>query len=252
MRMMYASRTRPWQDLRMPTAPPLLILWDIDQTLVSTDGVGRDMYRQAFERVIGRPLVHFADMAGRTEQAITRETLELNGVEPDDERVEAFYTALGEAARTLRDRMREHGRALPGAREALTALAADGAVQSVVTGNLPGIAEVKLESFGLDGLLDLEIGAYGDVADNRAVLVRLALELAEAKHEHAFGPESIVVIGDTPHDVKGALDNGVLAVAVATGFSSMDELYAAGAHLVLPDLLDLAKLNELVLARRAE
>lgn len=235
----------------MPTEPPLLILWDIDQTLVSTDGVGREIYARAFERVIGRPLVHLADMAGRTEQAITRETLELNGVEPDH-RVEAFYAALVEAGRGLQDRMREQGRALPGAREALTSLAGDGAVQTLVTGNLPGLARIKLEAFDLDGLLDLEIGGYGDAAGNRAILVRLAVEQAMEKHEVGFGPDNTVVIGDTPHDVKGALDNGVLAVGVATGFYSADDLQAAGAHLVLPDLLDLAKLQELVLARRAE
>lgn len=235
----------------MPTTLPLLVLWDIDHTLVSTAGVSREIYELAFERVVGRPLVHLADMAGRTERAITRETLELNGVEPDH-RVEAFHAALVEATRSLEGRMRERGRALPGAREALTSLAQDGTVQSVVTGNLPGIAATKLAAFGLEGLVDLEVGGYGDVADDRAVLVRLAIELAEGKYEHGFGPENAVVIGDTPHDVKGALDNGALAVGVATGFSSMDELYAAGAHLVLPDLLDLAKLNELVLARRAE
>lgn len=233
----------------MPTVPPPLILWDIDHTLISTAGVSREIYEQAFERVVGRPLVHLADMAGRTERAITRETLELNGVEPDHS-VEDFHATLVDVTRALEGRMRERGRALPGAKEALIALARDGAVQSVVTGNLPGIAATKLEAFGLGGFVDLEVGGYGDVADDRAVLVRLAVELAEGKYEHVFGAENTVVIGDTPHDVKGALDNGVLAVGVATGFSGMDDLYAAGAHLVLPDLLDLAKLNELLLTRR--
>ena len=238
----------------MSIAPPLLLLWDIDHTLLTTSGVAREIYAQAFERVFGRPLVHLADMAGRTEHAITRETLELNGVEADhpdhpDRSAEAFYAALSSAARSLADRMREQGRALPGAREALTELGVDGTVQSVVTGNLPAIAATKLEAFDLDGFLDLEIGGYGDIAGNRAVLVRMAIELAEGKYDQGFGAENTVVIGDTPHDVKGALDNGVLAVGVATGLSGQDDLHAAGAHLVLPDLLDLAKLRELLLDR---
>jgi phosphoglycolate phosphatase len=42
-----------------------------------------------------------------------------------------------------------------------------------------------------------------------------------------------VVIGDTPHDVRGALDDGALAMGVATGRNTPDELRAAGAHIVL-------------------
>jgi phosphoglycolate phosphatase len=233
----------------MPTAAPLLLLWDIDHTLLSVSGVGREIYSQAFERVFGRPLVHMADMSGRTEYGITRDTLALNGVEPNhpghpDRSAEAFYAALSGAALALADRMRDEGRTLPGAREALAALADDGTVQSVVTGNLPDIAVAKLKAFDLDGFLDLEVGGYGDIARDRAVLVRLAIELAQEKYDVAFSPENTVVIGDTTHDVKGALDNGVLAVGVATGVAGLDDLHAAGAHLVLPDLADLAKLHE--------
>lgn len=236
----------------MPTAQsPLLLLWDIDHTLISASGVGREIYAQAFERVYGRPLVHLADMSGRTEYAITRDTLALNGVEPDhpehpDRSAETFYAALTTAALALTDRMRDEGRTLAGAREALTALAGDGVVQSVVTGNLPEIAVAKLKAFDLDGFLDLEVGGYGDIARDRAVLVRMAIELAEEKYDQPFGAANTVVIGDTPHDVKGALDNGVLAVAVATGFSSLDDLNASGAHVVLPDLVDLAEFHELL------
>ena len=235
----------------MPTAPPLLLLWDIDHTLISISGIGQELYSQAFERVFGRPLVHVADMSGRTEYAITRDTLALNGVEPDhpdhpDRSAEAFYAALTQAALALADHMRDEGRTLPGAREALAALEADGNVQSVVTGNLPDIAAAKLKAFDLDGFLDLEIGGYGDLARDRAVLVRMAIELAEEKYDVPFGAENTVVIGDTTHDVKGALDNGALAVAVATGVSSADDLRAAGAHLVLPDLADLTELHALL------
>jgi phosphoglycolate phosphatase-like HAD superfamily hydrolase len=52
-----------------------------------------------------------------------------------------------------------------------------------------------------------------------------------------------VVIGDTPHDIQGAHDNGVRAVGVATGASNVAELQAAGADAVLPDLSDLGALR---------
>jgi phosphoglycolate phosphatase len=47
--------------------PPLLVLWDIDHTLVAITGVSRDIYATAFQRVIGRSLAHLAYMAGRTD-----------------------------------------------------------------------------------------------------------------------------------------------------------------------------------------
>lgn len=234
----------------MPENPPLLILWDIDHTLVSIKGVSRDIYARAFEHVVGRPMEHLADMTGRTEEAIIRETLKLNDVDPSAS-FDAFYTALGEAARSLEDQMREHGSALPGAAEAVATFARDGVVQSVVTGNIKSIAMTKLEAFGLDEPIDFEVGGYGDDGSDRAVLVRAAIERAEMKYSHGFTAKHAVVIGDTPHDVRGALDNGALAVAVATGSSTLDELATAGADVVLPDLLDLAKVEAACLARRA-
>lgn len=59
----------------MPVNPPLLILWDTDHTLVTIKGVSRDIYALALEQVVGRPMEHLADMTGRTEKAIIRETL---------------------------------------------------------------------------------------------------------------------------------------------------------------------------------
>jgi len=53
----------------------------------------------------------------------------------------------------------------------------------------------------------------------------------------------VVVIGDTPHDIKGAHDAGVRAVGVGTGKSSLADLTAAGADAVLPDLTDAAALR---------
>ena len=234
----------------MATQTPLLILWDIDHTLVSIRGVSRDIYARAFEQVVGRQMEHLADMTGRTEQAIITETLELNGVDPGTS-FDVFYTALGDAARSLEPAMREHGAALPGAADTISLFAEEGFVQSVVTGNIRSIAITKLEAFGLDEYIDFEVGGYGDDGSDRAELVRLAIQRTEAKYNHGFKAEHAVVIGDTPHDVRGALDNGALAVGVATGSSSMEELTAAGANVVLPDLLDLTALRAVVPARQA-
>jgi phosphoglycolate phosphatase len=145
--------------------------------------------------------------------------------------------------------LREFGRCLPGAREAVEALARDGALQSVVTGNIPAVARMKLEAFGLAGLLDCEVGGYGDDGVDRAVLVRLARERAEREYGVVLDPGRVVVVGDTPHDVRGALDCGAVAVGVASGASGVAELAAAGADAVLADLTDLDALRAAVLGR---
>lgn len=234
----------------MATHTPLLILWDIDHTLVSIHGVSREIYARAFGQVTGRQMEHLADMTGRTERAIITETLTLNGVDPDTS-FDAFYIALGDAARYLEGAMRTNGEVLPGTAEAIALFADEGYVQSVVTGNIRSIAVTKLEAFGLHNHIDFEVGGYGDDGSDRAELVRLAIERTEAKYNHGFKAEYAIVIGDTPHDIRGALDNGVLAVGVATGSSYIDELVAAGADIVLPDLRDIRVLQAALRARRA-
>jgi phosphoglycolate phosphatase len=235
----------------MATSPaPLLVFWDIDHTLISVGGLSRVIYSRAFEAVTGRQLVRLADMSGRTERAIATETLELNGVDPATS-LDALYQQLGEVTSSLKGEMRKQGRVLDGAADALASFANEGAVQSVVTGNIKSIAMAKLESLALDAFIDFEAGGYGDEATDRAVLLRNAVERAERIHQRRFEPAHAVVVGDTPHDVKGALDNGALAVGVATGASSAQDLKAAGADLVLDDLVDLRQLRALILTRRA-
>src|SRR4051812_45511730 len=83
-----SSQPRMWQpDLRMPEQPEdvrvimqKLILWDIDHTLIETGGVGSEVFRDAFEQVTGRRIDELADVTGRTEQVIFRETLAMYGI----------------------------------------------------------------------------------------------------------------------------------------------------------------------------
>jgi len=51
-------------------------------------------------------------------------------------------------------------------------------------------------------------------------------------------PEDILIIGDTPHDVSSALDNGLGAVGVATGNYTVDQLQDSGAQIVFQNFAD--------------
>jgi phosphoglycolate phosphatase-like HAD superfamily hydrolase len=222
-----------------------LVLWDIDHTLVEVGAVSREIYALAFEQVTGRPLVEIADMTGRTEQAILIDTLALHGISVT--RYDEFYAALGDAAASLTDRMRAVGRRLPGAKETIAALVRAGVVQSVVTGNIRTIATTKLAAFGLVDGIDLDAGGYGSDDGERPRLVRLARRRAAQKYGVAFPWPRTVVIGDTPLDVQAAQHTGAHSIGVATGASTVDDLAAAGADLVVADLTQADKVSDAVI-----
>ncbi|HEV2635065.1 MAG TPA: haloacid dehalogenase-like hydrolase [Actinocrinis sp.] len=229
-----------------PLTEPALILWDIDHTLLTTGGVSHEVYARAFRTVVGTPMAALADMAGRTERAIVLDTLALNHVADPEDKLDAFYAALGEVARDMKDQMRAHGRRLPGAAEAIAGLANADLIQSVVTGNLPAIAAVKLEAFDLLDGLDTSVGGYGDDGSDRADLVRLALQRAATAYGRPFAAKRTVIVGDTPHDIRGAHDAGAVAIGVATGRSSVEDLAAVGAEVVFADLSDTAAVRTAV------
>ena len=216
-----------------------LVLWDIDHTLIETRGIGGQVYAEAFAKVTGRTLEKMPELAGRTEPVIFREALKVNGVEDAEDLYEKFAAEQARGYTDHLDDLRRRGRALPGAREALEALAGcDDVTQSVLTGNTRPSAETKLRAFGLDQYLDFEIGAYGTDDDTRANLVGVARQRAEKAHAQDYAPGQTILIGDTSNDVAAALDSGARIIAVATGKESAADLGAAGARTVLPDLAD--------------
>ena len=231
----------------------ILVLWDVDFTLVDTRGVGRHLYQLAFAELYGRQLPSTATeagMAGRTDRAIATEVLGLAGIPDPQDQVTKFEAALSRLAPGLADRVTATGKALPGAEAALAALASR-ARQSVLTGNIRALAEVKLAPLGLTRYLDLDVGAYGDESAERADLVYLARKRALAAYGHDFAGEATVLIGDTPLDVAAAQATGARGVAVATGQFTTAELAEAGAHAVLADLADTAAVLDAVLGAPA-
>lgn len=230
----------------------VLVLWDIDGTLLNAGGVGRDLYDVVFVQLFGRSLSAFAPMAGRTDRAIILETLTLAGVDEPRRYVDPFIAGLGAHAPSMESAMASRGKALPGAAAAIAAVGGL-AHQSVLTGNIRQLAEVKLAALGLRDGLDLCIGAYGDDHEDRAQLVEVARRRAAGVHGRtpgAYTETSTVVIGDTPLDVAAALTAGARAVGVATGSHSANDLAAAGAHAILPDLSDTPLVLDAILGAR--
>jgi phosphoglycolate phosphatase len=131
------------------------------------------------------------------------------------------------------------GRALPGARDAVAAVAGlPGVVQSVLTGTIRPNAVAKLRAFDMDGFFDFEIGGFGsEIYPMGAQLLRSRGRVAE-KYGGEIATNPAVYLGDSTRDVEAARIGGAHSIAVASGRSGAGELREAGADLVLDDLAD--------------
>jgi phosphoglycolate phosphatase len=214
-----------------------LVLWDIDRTLIASRGMGRLVYERVFPAVTGQALREVANLNGQTDLRIMHDTLTMHGIVPTEQLMRRLANALADGYRDARDELVSRGCVLPGVRDGLEALANEpGVRQSVLTGNSRDVAHIKVESFGLDGHLDLSIGAFGDDHRERAELVGIACRRAAQQLGVTFSAEEVVLIGDTPNDVHAAVTSGAHVIAVATGGYSVDELRAAGAKVCLESL----------------
>ena len=193
----------------------------------------------AFEEVfaIGDAFQGIA-MAGRTDAWILNDAAAAHGLPAQDSDRSRFRDAY---LRHLALELEKPGAArkglMPGVRELLDALAPrDDVYLALLTGNFEEGARLKLEYFDLWRYFSC--GAFGDDAPHRNLLVPRALATVAACGGPAFRPADTIVIGDTPLDVGCAAHVGARSLAVATGSHSVDELRAAGADAVVPDLSD--------------
>ena len=209
----------------------LLVLWDIDGTLVHSAGHGRYAFEDAFQEVVGR-VPERVDYAGRTDHQIA-----LSMLDGEHEHLPAVLERLAVRLGERREAMAEEGHTYPGVPEVLEALhEADGVINSLLTGNLQANAAVKVGAFGLDRWLDFESGAYGsDPHERRSDLVAIARERAAARYGE---PTGAVLVGDTPLDVLAAREAGARSVAVATGFADLASLRESEPDALLQDLSD--------------
>lgn len=220
-----------------------LILFDIDGTLLWTDGAGRRAVGAAMRDEVGTtgPIDTYR-LDGKTDPLIVRELLELAGHPGagDPARIaavcERYVVRLEEE---LRDN--NNARLLPGVRQLLAALEPaerDGrAMVGLLTGNLERGAVLKLRAAGLDPGR-FAVGAFGSDSGVRAELPAIAATRAARLVPREFKGPSVVILGDTPADVDCGRPIGARTIGVATGHYDVPALHGAGAAAVLADLSD--------------
>ena len=92
----------------------------------------------------------------------------------------------------------------------------------LLTGNIQLGAEIKLRHFGLWELF--EFGGFADDHEDRNHIAAAALERGRRVLGKNLRPEEIVVVGDTPFDIRCGKFIGAKVLAVATGGAKLDEL----------------------------
>ncbi len=219
-----------------------LVLFDIDGTLLSAGRAARESVLAALEHVYGLradpdpPRQGKYDFSGKTDPQIVRE-LVTDAV--GSERCEAgLDRALDRYLDELRRRLTPEAVVpKPGIPELLRRLAAEpGVTLALLTGNLERGARLKLEPPGFNAYF--AFGAFGSDSADRYQLPRVAVERARSHGGRAFGGKSIVIVGDSVHDVACGRSLGVRAVAVATGPTPADRLASENPDALLPDFSD--------------
>jgi phosphoglycolate phosphatase len=223
--------------------PSLLILFDIDGTLVRTRPLTHQQaMAHAAVEVLGLPpgtdaaAVRAVEPWGKTDRWILRELLEAHGVPaPGPADLERWERAACAAYEEL-----ENGSPTDGDRRTATVLdrlTAAGHRLALVTGNLEPIARRKLGLRGLGDAFPDGHGGFGSDGEDRAELVRIARERAGCPPQ-----AGTVLVGDTPNDVAAGLTAGVRVIGVANERYPRDVLLAAGADAVVDDLEELEPL----------
>ena len=227
-----------------------LVLFDIDGTLLWTDGAGRRAIRQALldEAGTAGPIESYR-FDGKTDPQIVREllTLAAHPAARDEARLQAVCGRYVELLAAELARPTQRTTLLPGITELLAALGDEEAAGRALTGNLERGAALKLRSAGLEPGR-FRVGAYGSDSRQRPDLPAVAARRAAALAGRTFAGEDIVIVGDTPDDVACGRPVGARAVAVATGFYDVAALRAAGAAHVFATLADTAAVLDAIFA----
>ncbi len=214
-----------------------LVLFDIDGTLLISRGIGRHAKRRAMLECFGKTGdLENHSFGGKTDWRIVAELLAPYGVTSDDvgRAMPAYETVMARHMRAIRKGYQAE--AIPQALELVAALRArEDALIGLVTGNTSKTAAIKLEMARYDPAW-FPLGAYGNESAERDDLTRLALQRARDLTARAINGSDVVVIGDTPDDIKAARAIGAIAVGVCTGYVPRDQLSDSKPDYLLDDL----------------
>ncbi|MGI8416012.1 MAG: HAD family hydrolase [Nakamurella sp.] len=223
------------EDLRM--SGPIVVLFDIDETLVHTGGAGARSWAWAFDQLHGIPAdIGAHTSAGETDPQVGRKTfLAVLGREPSFDEMARLYAKylwhLAEDIWTSADY-----RVLDGAESLLQRLGEAGVIIGVISGAMEGAARTKMEPGKLNRYFTF--GAYGSDSPDRSELTEMGIAKAARLHGHPLTPEQVYIVGDTPRDIEAAHAAAATGIGVASGHYDLDALREAKPEHALKSLTE--------------
>ncbi|HMP81735.1 MAG TPA: HAD family hydrolase [Verrucomicrobiota bacterium] len=200
-----------------------LVLFDIDGTLVHTGGAGIKAFARAFATEFNAHNgVERIKFAGRTDVSLVREFMSLHGIEATSENFRRFFESyVFWLDHILSD---SETCACPGVFEFIEDLLAlpDAPKLGLLTGNIRLGAEIKLRHFGLWDVF--ETGGFADDSEDRNQIAVAAHQRGSRLLKRNLSGDEVVVIGDTPFDIRCGREIGARVLAVATGGATLEEL----------------------------
>lgn len=200
-----------------------LLLFDIDGTILLTNGAGTRAANRAFEKIYGlKNAMSGIDAAGKTDPLILREMFRntlLRDYTPDEEQ-EIYREYVPRLKEEITKSRIDIMPGIPSLLENLS-LRRD-MILGIATGNIEEGAWIKLRQSRLH--THFRFGGFGSDSEDREELIRKAIERAGDHVNHAGDFEKVFVIGDTPFDIIHGRAAGAVTVAVATGSYTPEEL----------------------------
>ena len=226
-----------------------LVLFDIDGTLLSSEGMGRASMQRALDEVFGSPGNPAYRYDGKTDRQIVREVMRMEGHSDEhiDSRMEKLMELYVEGLRAGAKSGKFNVQPLAGVPEILDALEArEDVVLGLLTGNIAPGARIKLRAAGIDPNR-FRVNAFGSDHEHRPELPAIAQRRANETLGLKFAGEKLVVIGDTPADIECGRSLGARAIGVASGHYSVKQLLAHKPYAALRSLADTKKVLETIM-----
>ena len=217
-----------------------LVLFDIDGTILWSNGAGKRAMQRALIAAFGTPGSTDYRYDGKTDMQIVRDLMRMAGHADEliDSRMAGVFAdyvvGLHEELQSGETQVER----LDGVLELLDALEqrSDRRI-GLLTGNIEIGAHAKLRAVGIDPTR-FTVCAFGSDHEVRGELPGIAQRRAREQLGLAVDGDAIVIIGDTPADIDCTRAIGARAIAVATGRYSIEELADHGPVAVFRDLAD--------------
>lgn len=212
-----------------------LVLFDIDGTLVRTAGAGVKAFAKVFATEFGAvDGLERLKFAGRTDLSLVREFFGVHQIEATPGNFKRFFERyVFWLDHIIADSPTE---ACPGVWDFIHGIRrlTQPPVLGLLTGNIRLGAEIKLRHFRLWEVF--ETGAFADDHEERDQIAAIARERGSRILGCTLRGDEVLVIGDTPLDIRCARAIGARVLAVGTGGATLAELKAHRPDFAVEDL----------------